>query len=143
MSRLVLLGRYPWQWLSRLVLLAVIAWCVAYALWDAHDRAVWRERGVETTGVVTEVSTGEGGFVRLDVDGTSRTILPCPDPPPRTGARVEVVRDSANPSEVRLLQQFDRVTGRALLLVAAGATVFAALLELLWLQERRDGRRTT
>ena len=141
-SREALMWRHPWQWLSRFVLIAVIIWCASYALWDAHDRTVWRERGVKATALVTDVSYGgEGSFVQLDVEGTSRAILPCPSPPPRIGDRVEVVYDSRDKSQVRMAQQFERVSGRVLLFVAAGTTVFFAMLELVWSKERHDERR--
>ena len=131
----------PWPWLWRCALAAVVLWCGAYAVWDAHDRAVWRERGVRVSALVTaEDCDGEGSSLRVDVAGTERAVLPCQSPGPRVGTRVAVVYDSANPSDVRLARQFDRTPGRTAALVGGGTLAALALLEGYWWQERRTRR---
>lgn len=131
----------PWPWSWRCALAAVVLWCGVYAVWDAHDRAVWRERGVQVNALVTaEDCGGEGSYVRVDVAGTERTVLPCQSPGPRVGTRVTVVHDVANPSDVRLSRQFDRTPGRTAALVGGGTLVALALLKGYWWQERRTRR---
>jgi len=127
--------------LGRLLLLAAIVWCAAYSIWDAHDRSVWKERGVTATAVVTDVSCGgRGSYVHLDVAGTEQVILPCPFPEPRVGEHVQVVYDSADASDVRLSQEFERASGRSTLLVAVGTTALLGVLEWSWWRERRHTR---
>lgn len=135
------LARDPWPWVWRCALAAVVLWCGGYAVWDAHDRAVWRERGVQVSALVTaEDCDGEGSYVRVDVAGTSRTVLPCRSPGPRVGTRVAVVYDAADPADVRLRRQFDRTSGRTTAFVGGGTLVALVLLEGYWWQERRPRR---
>jgi len=130
--------RRPWRWLARCALVVLVLWCAGYAVWDAHDRAVWRARGVAAVATVTEESCdGEGSFLRLDVRGTSRVVLPCPDDGLRVGDRVAVLDDAAHPDEVRLVEAFDRTSGRVSAVVAAVTTAVLAVLEWTWRRERR------
>jgi len=133
-------ARNPGRWLGRCVLLALVVWCAGYAVWDHHDRAVWRARGVAATATVTDPSCGgRGSSVHLDVAGASRVVLGwCPEAGLRVGDRVAVVYDAAHPSEVRFVQDVDRTSGRAAAVVAGGTTVVLAALEWTWWRQRRQ-----
>jgi len=136
-----LLASNPWRWLGRCALLALILWCAGYAVWDHHDRAVWRARGVPAVATVTDPSCGgEGSYLRLDVEGTSRVVLVCSDTGLRVGDRVAVLVDSAHPSEVRLERDLGRTSGRASAVVAAGTAAVLGVLEWTWWRGRRRRR---
>jgi len=138
---LELAARNPWRWLGRVVLVVLLLWCAGYAVWDHHDRAVWRARGVAAVATVTDASCdGEPSSAHLDVDGRSRVVLPCSDTGLRVGDRVAVVYDAAHPDEVRFVQAFDRTSGRTSAVVAAGTAAVLGVLEWTWWRERRRRR---